>query len=137
MRVLEAYNWPGNVRQLIHLMQRVVILNDGELLSSDMLPQEIFCETQPGAPLAVEFVPSPDTSQVATVSRTVPLQTNAVCGFTFATKDDIVTLEEIERMAISRAIRLCDGSAYEAARLLGISSATIYRKIKLYDLSSD
>ena len=137
MRVLEAYNWPGNVRQLIHLMQRVVILNDGELLSLDILPQEIFCETQPGAPLAVEFVPSPDTSQVATVSRTVPLQTNAVCGIAFATKDDIVTLEEIERMAISRAIKLCDGSAYEAARLLGISSATIYRKIKLYDLSSD
>ncbi len=137
MRMLEACDWPGNVRQLIHLIQRVVILNDGEMLSSHMLPQEMFRETQRGMPPAVEFVKSPDTSQIAVAARSEPLQTTAAAGIAFATKDDIVTLEEIERMAISRAITLCDGAAYEAARLLGISSATIYRKIKLYGLSLD
>ena len=134
--VLEAYEWPGNVRQLLHLIQRVVILNDGETLSSPMLPREIFRETQPSYKTALT-----ETTTLAPSSPgpfPTPLSSSAsAVGImpVFATKSEIVPLEEIERRAISRAIELCNESAYEAARLLGISSATIYRKIKLYGLT--
>lgn len=141
MHVLEAYHWPGNVRQLIHLMQRVVILNDSETLASYMLPREIFRETQAAVELKTPEISPPHSKDqpIAVAHPGTPVVTSLVpvTECLFATKEDIVPLEEMERKAISRAVELCDGSAYEAARLLGISSATIYRKIKLYGLSLD
>lgn len=44
------------------------------------------------------------------------------------------TLEEVERYMIHRALELADGSKRQAARSLGISERTLYRKIKEYDL---
>lgn len=35
------YNWPGNVRQLQNLIYRIVVLNDGRVLTKAMLAQEI------------------------------------------------------------------------------------------------
>jgi two-component system repressor protein LuxO len=136
LQMLQAYNWPGNVRQLIHLIQRVVILNDGEVLASHMLPDDMFHATQsklpsPGTDLPVSLT----LGEQPAIPVGIPAEPSDLSGM-FSTKGDILTLEEIERRAISRAIELCDGSAYEAARLLGISSATIYRKIKLYGLTS-
>jgi two-component system repressor protein LuxO len=139
LRLLEAYNWPGNVRQLIHLMQRVVILNDGELLVAHMLPDEVFREGP--TPISGEQLATTASRQVHAdpeiFAPAVKSPATARGPFSFATKEDIIPLEEIERRAISQAIELCDGSAYEAARLLGISSATIYRKIKLFGLNAD
>jgi DNA-binding NtrC family response regulator len=139
LRLLEAYNWPGNVRQLIHLMQRVVILNDGELLAAHMLPDELFRESP--TPVSVEPLEAMATARVQPIAESsIPAgkaPAIATGPFYFATKEDIIPLEAIERRAISQAIELCGGSAYEAARLLGISSATIYRKIKLFGLNAD
>lgn len=48
--------------------------------------------------------------------------------------EDIVPMEEIEKQAIANALAVFDGSAGRAAKSLGISEATIYRKIKAYGL---
>jgi len=53
-------------------------------------------------------------------------------GAPAATRADILTIDELERRAILRAVQLCGGSAAQAARALGISEATIYRKLKAY-----
>ena len=50
-----------------------------------------------------------------------------------ATTEEL-TLEEIERRAIENALRNSPGNLARACRKLGISRATIYRKIKKYDL---
>ena len=47
---------------------------------------------------------------------------------------DDKTLEEVERVMIDRALERSDGSKRKAARALGISERTLYRKIKEYDL---
>jgi DNA-binding NtrC family response regulator len=44
--------------------------------------------------------------------------------------DGTMTLEEMERLAIERAIRLCHGNRTKAAALLGISRDTLYRKVR-------
>lgn len=131
MQLLERYNWPGNVRQLIHLMQRVVILNDGERLTSRMLPQELFQTT------LVEPMYRRPASSVEDAETTTPRPPAEVSDVADVADTEIIPLDELERRAIERAIKMCGGSAYEAARRLGISSATIYRKIKLYHIASD
>lgn len=50
------------------------------------------------------------------------------------TEDDILPMEELEKQAIANALAVLDGSAGKAAKALGISEATIYRKIKSYGL---
>jgi two-component system repressor protein LuxO len=46
----------------------------------------------------------------------------------------IFPLAELEKRAIEHALRVCDGSATEAARLLGVSPATVYRKVKSFGI---
>ena len=40
--ILQSYSWPGNIRQLENVIKRALILNDGECLTIDDFPQEIF-----------------------------------------------------------------------------------------------
>ena len=131
MQQLKTYAWPGNVRQLIHLLQRVVILNDGDSLTARMLPPELFQYTvsEPS------FRRPAETATVADPVASSEISRDLERAFLGSDDTEIVRLDELERRAIERAIRICDGSAYEAARKLGISSATIYRKIKMYQIS--
>lgn len=49
-------------------------------------------------------------------------------------EEDILTIDELEKQAIANALDVYEGSASKAAKRLGISEATIYRKIKTYGL---
>ena len=40
-RIIGAYDWPGNVRQLQNVLRNVVVLNDGEEVTPEMLPQTL------------------------------------------------------------------------------------------------
>ena len=48
----------------------------------------------------------------------------------------ILPIKEIEKRAIQRALSICRGNVSQAARRLQIGQATLYRKLKKYDLSS-
>ncbi len=41
MKMLMVYAWPGNIRELMHLVERAVIFSDGSELRRDLLPQEV------------------------------------------------------------------------------------------------
>ena len=103
--LFRALPWPGNVRQLINVLRNVVVLNDGEVVTPDMLPPDLVMrpprELVTGAPIAAP----------------APLDELAGC-----------TLAQIERMVIEAAIRRHDGSVPRAARELDVSASTIYRK---------
>lgn len=100
---LLAYHWPGNVRQLENLIHRMVVLNDGETVTPDMLPR------LPGE------VEAPAGGEATSTLRAE--------GASAIDKLDVV-----ERRAIERAIELCHGNVQLAAFHLGISASTIYRK---------
>jgi two-component system repressor protein LuxO len=96
---LIGYGWPGNVRQLQNVVRNAVVLNDGALLTETMLP-----------PLPGLAAPAPASSS--------PLPPDT----------QIRRLADVERDYIEHAIRLCDGNILVAAKKLGISASTIYRK---------
>jgi DNA-binding NtrC family response regulator len=103
--MLAAHSWPGNVRELQNVIRNVVVLNDGELVTPDMLPPQLrlAAGTMPRAPAPAR--PAPALAPAA-----------------------IRPLADCEREIIEAAIEACAGNMTEAAKRLGISSKTIYRK---------
>jgi len=126
IRRLEGRAWPGNVRELVHTIERAVILSDGEALLAHMLPEE-----EPpiggGAPAAAADERAPPAPPLADGPHDrAPPAAGA------PDPAAIIPLAELERQAIEHALAACDGNRADAAERLGISQATIYRKLKAY-----
>lgn len=107
---LQAYHWPGNVRQLQNVIRNAVVLHQGEWIELDMLP----------APLDQ---PLSGSASYEVVANALPAP--------------IVPLSVLEREAIERAIGHCQGNVSRAAALLEVSPSTIYRKLQSWELSHD
>lgn len=101
--------WPGNVRQLLNVIRNVVVLNDGGIVTRDMLPGDLAkaSDTKGLAPAIGVFVAEPGF--------------NPLIGKTMA---------EIERTVIEATIARCGGSVPKAALVLDISASTLYRKLE-------
>ena len=106
MKLLDAYDWPGNVRQLEHLIGRIVITNNSTELTADMLPPEL---TKQAPHAASHIADQPDEA--------------------------ILSVHQMEHNLILQALKLTSGSVHEAAGHLGLSEATLYRKIKKFGIS--
>jgi len=115
--VFAAYPWPGNVRQLQNVVRNIVVLNDGELVTADMLPAPLDTLVGAVAPLPGRGDVSPARPSTASIS---PLLAQR--------PEDLRSLEEMERDIIEHAIGLCEDNVPKAAAHLGISASTIYRK---------
>ncbi|EEW24520.1 sigma-54-dependent transcriptional regulator [Rhodobacter ferrooxidans] len=96
--------WPGNVRQVLNVIRNVVVLNEGGLVTPDMLPAHLADQDDAPEPLAAE-APAP--------------QIDSLIG---------LTLAEIERQVIEATIARHGGSVPKAARVLDIAPSTLYRK---------
>ena len=97
---LEAYNWPGNIRELKNIIERAVILCDSNELDETLLPYEI--------------------------QHIQPARSNhGLSAF---------DLSAVEKLHIQRVLNHAHGNRAEAARLLNIGIATLYRKLKEYGL---
>jgi transcriptional regulator with PAS, ATPase and Fis domain len=105
LTALEAFPWPGNIRQLENVIQHAVLISSGPKL----LP---------------EHLPPPILEHYALCSRVGP-EPEA-----FAGEDP----ELLERQAIQRALAQSDYSRARAADALGISRVTLYKKMKKYGL---
>ena len=97
-----SYSWPGNVRQLQNVVRNIVVLHDGKVVTLDMLPQLEETALPPATPAPAAGPP--------------------------ASADSIEPLAVAERRYIEHAIALCGDNVQLAARKLGISPSTIYRK---------
>jgi two-component system repressor protein LuxO len=110
---LLAYSWPGNVRQLQNVVRNVVVLHNGKEATAEMLP---VLDPVTAPPTATVDTPVPP---LASARPSPPLPANA---------EEIELLNVAERRYIERAIELCSGNLQLAARKLGVSPSTIYRK---------
>lgn len=108
---LMAHDWPGNVRELQNIMRRAVVIEDGPTL------------LQPLVGPVVRVVSSP-------VSAAAIKHHESIIDYAHDREENVqnMTLDEIERFAIDRAIARANGSLPVAARSLGISPSTLYRK---------
>ena len=105
---LQDYSWPGNVRELRNCLERAAAISVSDLIEVAQIP---FLKGDQ-KPLA-----SGDGARAATPAPdTVPK-----------------TLEELEREHILRVLSDSDGNRERTAAILGISSRTLYRKLREYE----
>ena len=107
MKCLLQYDWPGNVRELENCVQRATALGDGKTLDIADLPPSILSHTPSDLSL------SPASTSVSATD-----------------------LEDIERATIQRVFEQVNGDKVMAGKMLGISRATLYRKLKRYNIGS-
>ncbi len=106
MKCLLQYDWPGNVRELENCIERAIALGDRQNIDTGDLPPAI----AEGAAVG----PSSEERAPAMLSTT--------------------DLEDIERATIQRVFEQVKGDKAMAGRMLGISRATLYRKLKRYNI---
>jgi two-component system, NtrC family, response regulator AtoC len=102
-RRLLAYDWPGNVRQLENAIERAVALMRGEEVQVEDLPERV-----------VHFVATTRADDDVDL-------------------ENVLTLDELERRQIERAIRQHHGNKTRAAKALAIDRRTLYRKLERYE----
>ncbi len=106
LELLQSYSWPGNVRELRNIIERVLILETGDRIEADDLPPEItqHVEENHAATLAEEFPPTG------------------------------LSLEEVEKELIRKALSMAHGNQTRAAELLGISRDTLRYRLQKFGL---
>ena len=111
MKILVNYSWPGNVRELRNLIERLVVLHEGEQIIPEDLPEKIRLEggRQPKRKLEVESE-----------------------GISFNT-----AVSEFEKALIISALEKTNWVKNKAAELLRIKRTTLVEKIKRYNLEKD
>ncbi|MBW2489278.1 MAG: sigma-54-dependent Fis family transcriptional regulator [Deltaproteobacteria bacterium] len=98
LKKLERYHWPGNIRELIHTLERAVILAEAHVLQpSDFL---------------------------------FPATEKEVEGVVL----DNYNLEEVEKAVIRKALKKHTGNVSHAARELGLTRTSLYRRMEKYGL---
>ncbi|MEA3467269.1 MAG: sigma-54-dependent Fis family transcriptional regulator [Thermodesulfobacteriota bacterium] len=113
MELLAKYRWPGNIRELEHVIERSCVLCNGATIAQELLPAEIQHQ-QP-----YQNIPStPPMQQVGEFQNQDPL--------TYAN----TTIGNSMESRIIAALRKSGGNKAKAARLLGIDRSTLYRKLK-------
>jgi two-component system repressor protein LuxO len=116
-RALGQHSWPGNVRELQNLIRRAAVIYDGPNLEIDALPRIAETRTPSGgAPILV---------QETNVAASSPPEVDEVM---IAASIRGLTLDELERIAVESAIAAHGGNLTTAAKALGVSPSTLYRK---------
>lgn len=99
MDVLLKYDWPGNIRELQNVCERLQILSEGETITPKDLP---------------DFVKNPESK------------------FILEDYDPSITIHELEKRYIIKALNHFDGNKTQAATALGITIKTLYNKLHEY-----
>ncbi|KAA3618886.1 MAG: sigma-54-dependent Fis family transcriptional regulator [Calditrichaeota bacterium] len=102
---LTNYSWPGNIRELRNVIERIIILETGDTISVDHLPSEL--------------TSNDDNSRL-------------ISDFYFSSTD--MPLDEIERALILKALANTNENQSHAAKLLNISRHALRYKMKKYNI---
>jgi len=126
IRALAAQRWPGNVRQLVNFVERLVVLAEGDTITfenvTDHLNEQKAFLTQAASG---EEPPQPAGP---TVERSTVEQ------FSSAVRPLHEDVRRAERRALVKALHQAKGNRALAARMLGISRRTLYTKLGEHDL---
>lgn len=112
MKYMLEYSYPGNIRELKNMVERMVILSNERIIDVNNLPLEIKMKS--------------DTVENRTVIGIGPLKD--------ILEQEIYALDDVEKVVIAIALQKTRWNKQETAKLLGIGRTTLYEKIRKYGL---
>lgn len=101
--IFRRYEWAGNVRELRNVIERCLILEDENVITTTYLPTDLFAPTQSG---------------------------NGTSSSNFTLPNSGISLEKMEDSLVQQAIEQCHGNQTHAAKLLGISRDQLRYRLK-------
>ncbi|MEO7423943.1 MAG: sigma-54 dependent transcriptional regulator [Fibrobacteria bacterium] len=107
--ILMNYDYPGNIRQLENIIEHAVALCEGENIVLEDLPEYL------------------TKAQGGPVMYALPKGEDSIAA---GSPGSLLTLAELEKNYIRKALEICNRNHTEAARRLGISRSTLWRKLK-------
>jgi two-component system, NtrC family, response regulator HydG len=104
-KALCHYHWPGNIRELKNILKRAVLLTNGDILKSTVLPSEV---TNP-------------------IVRSKNIDNSTIT-------DLKTVVEKAEKEAILRVLEMTANNKTKTAELLGVDRKTLYNKLNIYGI---
>ncbi|HEY4185445.1 MAG TPA: sigma-54 dependent transcriptional regulator [Polyangia bacterium] len=148
LAVLGAQRWPGNVRQLQNLVERLVVLSDAPVLTEQDVRRDLeeqgFVTSEPSSEtLARETLARETLTREALAREPEPLARGGAPTAGAERRSGEMSAIDLkgavsraERRQIEKALVKAHGNRDLAARLLGVSRRTLYYKLRLYDMDS-
>jgi nitrogen regulation protein NR(I) len=135
IKALEQYHWPGNVRELENIVRRALVVAKGDAILLSDLPAEIVGQAA-AAPSASAPISAPAAapgeaggSDVVSLARRL---------FQWARKDPKLKLiPAVERELVLQALKETNGNQVQAAKLLGITRATLRKRIEKFGIQRE
>ncbi|MEY2429902.1 MAG: hypothetical protein QOJ40_2787 [Verrucomicrobiota bacterium] len=137
MEVLCAHDWPGNVRELENAIERAAALCDGDIIQAGDLPPTMTAGVNTTSPAlnggadAAALPQVPDSALYPLHGNVGAPQDGALAGQTSAEQTVSLKtfLRDQEQTYLNRTLQHCGGDKEKAALQLGVSLATLYRKL--------
>ena len=106
IQLMHTYDWPGNIRELMNVLERLFVLTEGDHISIQNFPPSLFPERQ------------------RSLTETQHKRSDALK----------VVMAKEEKDDIERTLKQVKGNKSQAAKLLGISRATLYNKLSRFSI---
>ena len=135
-QLLVSYRWPGNVRQVQNLVERLVVISGGGPIDADLLPPEFKLEQVVDVPAphiqgAVAHIQSTMISIKEKPTDLACAPTNHQWGILPEEGIDLIKMiESLENSYILQALQRTGNNKNQAARLLGLNRTTLVERIK-------
>lgn len=148
LEILKNYSWPGNIRELKNTVETALALNKGKALTEEMFQELVtdYVEYEEQRNLPVFLRKSSEDADRELLYRALfelkkdimelkdfLVHHTSVNSF-HRQEEEILSITDLEKEAIKKALDRTKGSKRKAARLLNISERTLYRKLKEYDI---
>ena len=123
MKILNDYDWPGNIRQLENTCRYITVMAPSASITADDIPDEIKNDNQSNVSDAVNVNLGGTSSWEESLSSHIKNVLSDVNDLTRLSK-------ELEKLLLQEALKASKGRKIDAAKILGLGRNTITRKIK-------
>ena len=164
---LTKYPYPGNIRELENIVEHAIVLSEGGVITLEDLPEEVQMEARektvaiPHLKDSKDNVVREETEEAEDIEKSAenpigkPINFVPITGKTDSAgllthnptkylthtpepaEEEILSLDEMERRHILHALSICKGNKTEVCKRLGISRATLWRKLKELKIEMD